>query len=67
MKVTKLTRNPKSSEDIFWDPDAMTLDISSLEGIDAVVHLAGENISNAVGPKNKRLKFSRAANKELNF
>ena len=57
MKVTKLTRNPKSSEDIFWDPDAMTLDISSLEGIDAVVHLAGENISNGRWTKKQKAKI----------
>ena len=57
MKVTKLTRNPKSSEDIFWDPDAMSLDISSLEGIDAVVHLAGENISNGRWTKKQKAKI----------
>ena len=45
MKVVKLTRNPKSSTDIKWNPESMTLDSSSLEGIDSVVHLAGENIS----------------------
>ena len=57
MKVTKLTRNPKSSEDIFWEPDAMSLDISSLEGIDAVVHLAGENISNGRWTKKQKAKI----------
>ncbi|MAW11192.1 MAG: TIGR01777 family protein [Verrucomicrobiales bacterium] len=45
MKVTKLSRNPKSSADIRWDPESMSLDSSSLEGADAVVHLAGENIT----------------------
>lgn len=28
-----------------WDPEAGTLDPASLEGLDAVVHLAGENIA----------------------
>ena len=60
MKVTKLTRNPKSSEDIFWDPDAMALDISSLEGIDAVVHLAGENISNGRWTKKQKAKIFKS-------
>ena len=29
---------------ISWDPDAGTIDHEALEGVDAVVHLAGENI-----------------------
>jgi uncharacterized protein (TIGR01777 family) len=28
-----------------WDPDRKELDVAALEGIDAVVHLAGENIA----------------------
>lgn len=31
--------------DVQWDPDAGTLDGTPLEGVDAVVHLAGENIA----------------------
>lgn len=31
-------------EAIFWDPDNQVLDPGALEGLDAVVHLAGENI-----------------------
>ena len=46
MKVIKLTRNPKSETDIFWDPTRSALDVTLLEGLDTVVHLAGENISN---------------------
>ncbi len=30
---------------VLWDPEAGTLDINGLEGHDAVVHLAGENIA----------------------
>lgn len=33
------------SGDITWDPDARTIDAAALEGLDAVVHLAGENIA----------------------
>jgi uncharacterized protein len=29
-----------------WDPDKRTVDISAFSGVDAVVHLAGENIAN---------------------
>ena len=30
---------------IMWDPSSGTLEVSDLEGLDAVVHLAGENIA----------------------
>ncbi len=41
--VTRLTRSPKGANDVRWDPSAGTID-GSLEGHDAVVHLAGEII-----------------------
>ena len=31
--------------ELFWDPDAGRIDVAELEGADAVVHLAGENIA----------------------
>ena len=43
-KVTRLTRSPKSGNDVGWDPDNGRLD-SDLSGTDAVVHLAGESIA----------------------
>ncbi len=42
-RVTRLTRSPKSADDLGWDPEAGTID--DLEGTDAVVHLAGESIA----------------------
>ena len=33
-----------SSSGVRWDPDAGTIDAEALDGFDAVVHLAGENI-----------------------
>lgn len=44
-RVTRLTRTPKSEADIRWDPEAGTIDAARLEGVDAVVHLAGESIA----------------------
>ncbi len=38
-------RKPASgSTDLPWDPAAGTIDAASLEGVDAVIHLAGENV-----------------------
>lgn len=42
MLVRRAAR-PGSSE-IAWDPAAGTLDAAALDGVDAVIHLAGENI-----------------------
>jgi len=44
--VLRLVRRPPSSADeIFWDPEAGRVDVAGLQGCDAVVHLAGENIA----------------------
>lgn len=45
--VRLVRRNPVSDSDIVWDPEAGKLDPMSLEGLDAAVHLAGENIAGA--------------------
>ena len=36
---------PGQSDAIPWDPDRGTLDAAALAGVDAIVHLAGENIA----------------------
>lgn len=45
--VLRFTRRPSAgnSGEVFWDPVEGRIDSSRLEGVDAVVHLAGENIS----------------------
>jgi uncharacterized protein (TIGR01777 family) len=43
--VTRLVRSSPSGDDVFWDPAEGVRDHSRLEGVDAVVHLAGENIA----------------------
>ena len=35
---------PEGSDDVRWDPAAGTIDAAGLEGVDAVVHLAGAGI-----------------------
>jgi uncharacterized protein (TIGR01777 family) len=42
--VTLVRRAPASESEIAWDPGAGTIDAARLEGVDAVIHLAGENI-----------------------
>jgi uncharacterized protein (TIGR01777 family) len=34
-----------SARELFWDPKGGEIDVGKLEGVDAVVHLAGENIA----------------------
>jgi uncharacterized protein (TIGR01777 family) len=44
-RVLRLVRGGVTNgDDIGWDPDAGRIDAPALEGIDAVVHLAGESI-----------------------
>lgn len=37
-------RNVVSPDEIFWNPTTGEVDLSALEGVDAVVHLAGANV-----------------------
>lgn len=44
-RVLRLVRRtPASTDEARWDPERGTIDAASLEGLDAVVHLAGEGI-----------------------
>lgn len=38
-------RSPKGADEVRWDPEAGAIDATSLEGVEAAVHLAGENIA----------------------
>jgi len=46
-QVVRAVRRPVSDPhgELFWDPEAGKIDAGQLEGADAVVHLAGENIA----------------------
>jgi uncharacterized protein (TIGR01777 family) len=45
-EVIRLVRSPaRGSGEVFWDPSAGDFDAGALDGVDAVVHLAGENIA----------------------
>jgi uncharacterized protein (TIGR01777 family) len=61
--VTRLVRRRQASSpgaaitDVEWDPAAGRLDSASLEGIDAAVHLAGENIGTGRWTAAKKAKI----------
>lgn len=60
--VFRLTRSrPRDANDIPWDPAAGSIPKARLEGLDAVVHLAGENIAGArwTSEVKERLRNSR--------
>ncbi len=43
--VRRVVRSRPGAGDILWDPERGTLDAAQLEGVDAVIHLAGESIA----------------------
>lgn len=44
-QVLRLVRRPSAAPDaVYWNPDTGEIDAGRLEGLDAVVHLAGESI-----------------------
>ena len=64
--VTRLVRSAPGKEEGRWDPAAGTIDAGGLEGHDAVVHLAGENIAERWTPERKaRIKDSRVKGTRL--
>ena len=65
--MRRLTRSGDSSENtVRWDPSAGEIDTERLEGVDAVVHLAGENIVGRwTGAKKARIRESRVLGTRL--
>ncbi len=63
-EVVRLVRRaPAAKDEVRWDPDSDTIDAPSLEGVDAVVHLAGENVAEGrwTADRKIRLRTSRIA------
>ncbi|MBA3376457.1 MAG: TIGR01777 family protein [Actinobacteria bacterium] len=42
--LSLVRRTPAAADEAEWAPEAGTIDVDALRGIDAIVHLAGENI-----------------------
>jgi uncharacterized protein (TIGR01777 family) len=58
--VSALVRREPGRGEIRWDPDSGRLDRAELEGFDAVVHLAGENIgARWTAGRKRRIRESR--------
>ena len=66
--VIRLVRRPAArTDEISWDPASGTLDVQAIEGLDAVVHLAGENIASGrwTARKKRRIWDSRIQGTQL--
>jgi uncharacterized protein len=66
--VLRLVRASSSSNtNISWDPDAGTIDKHKLEGLDAVLHLAGESIASGrwTEEKKRKIRESRVSGTQL--
>jgi len=65
-KVTKLSRRP-AEDTLVWNPAKGELDLGSLPHIDAVIHLAGENVAGGrwTAERKKRILESRTVPTQL--
>ncbi len=67
-EVVRLVREKNGKPDtLFWNPDLGQIDLMRLDGFDAVVHLAGENIAGGRWSKNRkaRIRDSRVKSTRL--
>jgi hypothetical protein len=66
-EVHAVVRHSAHGGDIAWDPDAGTIEREKLVGLDAVVHLAGENIGDGrwSATKKERIMGSRVRGTKL--
>ena len=59
-RVTAITRGPARSGAVHWDPAGGVLDREALDGVDAVVHLAGETVGvRWTAERKRRIRASR--------
>jgi uncharacterized protein len=67
-RIRRLTRSDTgaSSEHVTWNPDTRTLGSRALDGVDAVVHLAGETVGERWNEeKKRRIRESRVKGTQL--
>lgn len=65
--VLRITRSPSEPNDVGWNPRGKELDAARLEGLDGVVHLAGESIAGIrwTADKKEAIRRSRVEGTEL--
>jgi uncharacterized protein (TIGR01777 family) len=56
-EVARLVREAPKTGDVRWDPARGTVDAAGLEGVDAVVHLAGEPIADGKWTPEKKIRI----------
>lgn len=56
-EVVRVVRSAPGPEDVLWDIGAGTMEANKLEGVDAVVHLAGEGIGEAKWSPDQKKKI----------
>ncbi len=56
-RVVRVTRSPSGPGTVRWNPASGTIDGGALEGLDAVVHLAGEGIASRPWTKAQRRRL----------
>jgi uncharacterized protein len=56
-RVVRLTRRPSSPDDIGWNPSAGEIDTARLGGHDAVIHLAGETLTEVPWTSEKKARI----------
>jgi uncharacterized protein (TIGR01777 family) len=66
-RVTTLVRRAAGPGEVRWDPERGTIDAGALEAVDAVVHLAGENVASGrwTPERKRRLRESRVGSTRL--
>lgn len=63
-EVFRLVRKrPSLPDEIFWDPSSGKIDPSEIEGFDAIIHLAGENIGESRWTPQKKKIFIESRTK----
>ena len=67
-RIDTLVRRPAASDqEIPWDPARGTINTEALEGVDAVVHLAGENIGRGRWTRARRQTITQSRVKGTNL
>lgn len=67
-KITRITRRRSTKPgDVYWNPESGEIDRAGLEGLDVVIHLAGENVLSFRWDeaKKKRIRDSRVKGTHL--